>query len=299
MRPFAAALNALEPELLERLDVSLHRQANAALAGRARQRASSPNDATDAPQSHVRDGSRPTRGSRPTAAPGYARRHALVRRELAEHCLRVPREPDPVHRQQRRGHPRARGAGRSRPRPLRADRERGSPRLCAARLRSEMRRARRARLSTMRESLRRWEDVLALPAQPLPPAGADGRDRRPGLAAAAGRCGCARAGARRHARPRAAGVGRGCRHLRALRRTGPSTSFPASRVRWVCSGTATARSLWFGAPCSVRMRPTRAGPCLRSSAPRAQRSCPSRSRSCRARRLRPVWTLIQPRRSAS
>ena len=101
MRPFAEALNALEPELLERLDVSssagrrrawpierveklLAESTRAALRGLTFE--------TD---------SRPARGDRAPAAPRHARRNPVVRRELAEHDLRVPRERIPFHRKQR------------------------------------------------------------------------------------------------------------------------------------------------------------------------------------------------------
>ena len=146
MRPFVEALNALEPELLERRRRRVHRPADAALAGRARSRSFSRRDARGAPRSHVRDGARPARGSRSPPASGHARRHAVVRGELAEHDLRVPRERNPVHRQQRRRHSRARRAGRPRPRAVRADAGRDRRRLCVARSRTETRCARRGRV---------------------------------------------------------------------------------------------------------------------------------------------------------
>ena len=145
------------------------------------------------------------------------------------------------------------------------------------------------------ESLRRWEDVLALPAHPPPPSGGPTRSGLTGscsweMTMRPTRRWSRRSSARSKFRARTSSPADSWSPR-------PSISFPASRARSDCLATATAPSRWSVARCSSRMPPIRAGRCSRSSASRARGSSPSRRRLCRARHRRPrLETHPGPRR---
>ena len=121
VRPFVAGINALEPELLEgieldflgrdtpvwtpeRIDALLSEQAKRALRNVVFETKLDQHEAL-------------ARLSRARHAGG----HALTRRQLPQHGLRVPRAQHPLHGEQRWRYPGAGGAGGSSPCALRAD----------------------------------------------------------------------------------------------------------------------------------------------------------------------------------
>ena len=276
----SAALNELEPELLDRVDVEfLGRPTPPWPVERVTELSRSRRER--APQPHVRDDARPARGARPPARrPGT----------LAVMPSFEENSPNVIYECLENGIPfiasnAAGSASSSRPtiaaafcssRPPRA-----SPQRSAARADD------RRRAAPAHPGFRRRRVAAALGGR-VRAAGASRRRPQAPRSEPSGRNGCccrtrrrARAGARRDARTGAAGLGRRRRHLWALRRR-QSTSSRASRARSGCSRTATARSRSC-APCWVGCD-RRLGPCWRSA--RGRRSSRFRSRWRRARRLR-------------
>ena len=267
MRPFAAALNALEPELLERLDVSFIGRTTPPwpveaikelLSEPTRRTLRSLTFETTLDQHEALDQLR--RPGTLAVMPSYEENSPNTVYEclengipfIASNAAGIRELVAPDDRDRVLFEPTVEGIAEALRRTL---------------LRTEMRRPGARRFRRCRLAAALGGRALAAGAAAAA-RGRHGRDRRPGMAAASGRCGCARAGARRHARPRAAGFGRGCRHLRALRRRGrPPLSRRAGRARAARERLRHRRSR-SSLPAGSRTRPRRAGPCLRSSAPR-------------------------------